>query len=115
MRNDPKWIIVELSSESDLLTELAAELSGNERFAELFRNEKINLSFFGFGAEMKGIAVCPSGKIMDIRTFLQMETNEFNPYRKRLIDKGLINGDERGYVKVLLPLFEEYVIDKFAE
>lgn len=285
LRNDPKWIIVELSSESDLLTELASELSGNERFAELFRNAKINLSFFGFGVEMKGvppitsmkvavtkmleslskkgmrvlvtvdeavsnaqmklfastfqifirqklpifllmtglyenirelqnektltflyraprielgplnrnrilqnymsqfklsssdalemteltrgysyafqvlgyltwekkgdfrsvtadfrqfmedyvyekiwselspkdqlvmhgIAVCPSGKIMDIRTFLHMETNEFNPYRKRLIDKGLINGDERGYVKVLLPLFEEYVIDKFEE
>lgn len=62
-----------------------------------------------------GMAKCENGKISDIREFLGIETNEFNPYRKRLIKKGIINGDERGYVKFVLPLFEEYVIENFDE
>ena len=57
-----------------------------------------------------GIANTESGRIMDIRTFLNMETNEFNPYRKRLIKKGLISGETRGYVYFTLPLFREYAI-----
>lgn len=36
----------------------------------------------------EGIANTESGKILEIRAFLNMETNEFNPYRKRLIKKG---------------------------
>ena len=33
----------------------------------------------------RGIADVEGGKIKDIREHLHMETNEFNPYRKRLI------------------------------
>ena len=33
----------------------------------------------------RGIAETESGKIKEIREHLGMETNEFNPYRKRLI------------------------------
>ena len=40
-----------------------------------------------------GIAQVPDGKILDIRNLLDMETNEFNPYRKRLIKKGILSGD----------------------
>ena len=35
----------------------------------------------------RGIAEVDGGKIKDIRERLGMETNEFNPYRKRLIKK----------------------------
>lgn len=35
----------------------------------------------------RGIAETESGKIKEIREHLGMETNEFNPYRKRLIKK----------------------------
>mgnify|MGYP000629942261 len=42
-----------------------------------------------------------------------METNEFNPYRKRLIRKGIVSGEKRGYVYFTLPLFEEYVIENY--
>ena len=58
-----------------------------------------------------GIAQVKSGKISEIRELLHMETNEFNPYRKRLIRKGLIDGETRGYVKFTLPFFEEYVLE----
>lgn len=60
-----------------------------------------------------GMANRDNGRISDIREFLGIETNEFNPYRKRLIKKGIINGDERGYVKFVLPLFEQYVIENY--
>ena len=61
-----------------------------------------------------GIANVPSGKIADIRNFLCISTHEFNPYRKRLIKKGLINGEQYGYVKFVLPFFDEYVNDNWS-
>ena len=44
-----------------------------------------------------------------------METNEFNPYRKRLVKRGIVNGEDHGYVSFTLPLFEEYVLDNYDE
>lgn len=58
-----------------------------------------------------GIAETDSGKIKDIREHLGMETNQFNPYRKRLIKKGILSGEMRGYVYFTLPLFEDYVLE----
>ena len=62
-----------------------------------------------------GIAETPSGKIADIRNTLEITTNEFNPYRKRLIKKGLIDGSRYGFVKLILPFFEEYVIENWTK
>ena len=42
---------------------------------------------------------------------LDMETNKFNPYRDRLIKRGVVSGDTYGYVSFTLPLFERYVIE----
>ena len=61
----------------------------------------------------KGIADIKSGKIKEIREALGMETNEFNPYRKRLIRKGIVSGETRGYVYFTLPLFDEYVVANY--
>ena len=60
-----------------------------------------------------GIAKSQSGKIADIRDIISLETNEFNPYRKRLLKKGIINGDRRGYVSFTLPYFSEFVLDNY--
>ena len=35
--------------------------------------------------------------------------NEWSEPRKRLIEKGILDGSERGVVKVKLPRFKEYV------
>lgn len=59
------------------------------------------------------IAQVPSGRISEIRELLNISTNAFNPYRKRLIQKGLINGDEWGVVKFTLPLFERYIAENY--
>lgn len=61
-----------------------------------------------------GIATSETGKVSEIRGLLNIETNQFNPYRKRLIKKGLINGEEHGYVTFTLPLFEKFVIANYS-
>lgn len=63
----------------------------------------------------RGIAEVDGGKIKDIWERIGMETNEFNPYRKRLIKKGILSGEMRGYVYFTLPLFDEYVIENSQE
>ena len=62
-----------------------------------------------------GIAKSKDGKISDVREKLGIGTNEFNPYRKRLITKGVIDGNDRGYVRFTLPLFEKFVIENYME
>lgn len=57
----------------------------------------------------KGIANSEDGRIKDIREKLGLTTNEFNPYRDRLIKKEIVTGDDYGYVTFVLPLFDEYV------
>lgn len=61
---------------------------------------------------LRGMAENPEGKIKNIRQTLDLSTNEFNPYRDRLIKKGLINGDDYGIVRFTLPYFEEFVLER---
>lgn len=62
-----------------------------------------------------GIAQCQSNRIKDIRELINLDTNEFNPYRKRLIKKGIINGEERGFIRFEIPMFKEYVLSQFQD
>ena len=57
-----------------------------------------------------GIARTESGKVSEIRELLQMESNEFTPYRRRLIRRGVIVADGWGYVRFALPLFDEFAL-----
>ncbi|MBR5648214.1 ATP-binding protein [Pseudobutyrivibrio sp.] len=54
LSQDDKWIIVELNSSQDLLSDLAAALASENHLAQLFQKSSINLSFFGIGLEVKG-------------------------------------------------------------
>lgn len=54
-----------------------------------------------------------SARISEIRERLNMESNEFSPYRDRLIKRGILNGSERGYVRFELPLFEDFIMDNY--
>lgn len=60
------------------------------------------------------IAKTKSGKIQDVREVLNMDTNCFNPYRKRLIRKGILNGEERGFVHFTIPLFDVFVLENYS-
>lgn len=59
----------------------------------------------------KALSETEEGKIKNIREILDMDTNNFNPYRKRLIRKGIINGDTYGYINFTLPMFSDFVKD----
>ncbi|MBQ9015132.1 MAG: ATP-binding protein [Firmicutes bacterium] len=61
------------------------------------------------------IAMTESGKILEIRNRLGMETNQINPYRKRLIRRGIVSGDTYGYLFFTLPLFETFVKEVYPE
>ena len=61
------------------------------------------------------IAKSESGKTADIRARINMDTNIFSTYRERLIKKGIINGETRGYVKLVLPFFKEFTLDREIE
>lgn len=57
-----------------------------------------------------GIARSSDGRIKEIRNILSLETNELNPYRDRLKKRGLINIEERGFIRFTLPEFDKYVL-----
>ena len=48
-------------------------------------------------------------KVENIRNTLNMSSDLFNQYRKRLIDAGIIDGRNYGHVRFCLPRFENYV------
>ena len=55
------------------------------------------------------IATTEGGMLSAIREKLSMTSNQFTPYRSRLIRKGIISGETYGIVKFELPLFDEFV------
>lgn len=58
-----------------------------------------------------GIARSSSKKVSDIRENLGITNNQFNPYKNRLIKKGLI-GDDFGIAEFTLPLFQDFILEK---
>lgn len=59
----------------------------------------------------RGIARAGEGATKKIREELNMTQNEFNPYRKRLLKKGIIFADARGSVRFTLPLFGKFCLE----
>lgn len=57
------------------------------------------------------IATTSGGRVRDIRAVAGMTTNEFNPYRDRLVKKGVADGRTYGHLGFTLPFFEQYVIE----
>ena len=80
LEKQKEWITVELNSESDLLKDLASKLSSEHSLAEIFKNAKINLSFFGFGLEVSGIA-----PITNIETAVTKMLESIKKHKKRLL------------------------------
>lgn len=61
----------------------------------------------------RGIAETESGDSADIRKVLGITSNILSQYRRRLIKKGLVSGEEHGKLQFTLPLFEEFVKDQY--
>ena len=51
-----------------------------------------------------------TGEIARVRGILNWTSNQFNPYRDRLIKSGVISGVQIGYVELVLPWLGEYAL-----
>lgn len=74
--------------------------------------------FSGLSAKDKeivyAIAKSETNQNKEIRDILKWSTNQYNPYRMRLIRKGLINGENYGHVYFTLPEFGRFIIEYSA-
>ena len=61
---------------------------------------------------IRAMARVPSGEIIKIRKELNFSSNQFNPYRDRLIKAGVIIGRDNGLVEFALPWFEEFALNQ---
>lgn len=61
----------------------------------------------------RGIAESESGKSAEVREVLDISSNILSQYRRRLIKKGLVSGEEHGKLQFTLPLFDEFVKDQY--
>ena len=61
----------------------------------------------------RGIAESKTGSSAEIRENLCITSNSLSQYRRRLIKKGIVTGEEHGKLQFTLPLFEEFVKDQF--
>lgn len=57
----------------------------------------------------------PDGSVEKIRQILMYSSNQFNPYRDRLIKAGIITGEQTGIVAFALPGFGEFAQKMLAE
>ena len=44
-------------------------------------------------------------KVEDVRNAVNMKSNTFNTYRTRLLDSGVVDGKQYGYLSIKLPRF----------
>ena len=74
------WLVVELSTERDMLTSLAAKLCSRPELFALFVEAKLNFSLLGFGVEVKNAA-----PISDIETALARMLGVIRSAGKKLL------------------------------
>ena len=56
------------------------------------------------------IAESKTGKAGDIKNSLKISNNRYTPYRDRLIKKMIVDGNEYGYLKITLPMFDQFIL-----
>ena len=61
-----------------------------------------------------GVARSKNGEIKEIRQHLGLTSDQFSPYRTRLIRKGIVDGEQHGKLTFALPLFDQFVITRHA-
>lgn len=103
IKEDKKWIVVELSPERDMLQALTAELSNRKELLQIFKDAKINLSFLGFGLEIDG-----EPPVTDIAVALDKILNQLTKKGKKILialDEAVPNK----YVKEFASQFQIYM------
>ena len=74
------WVVVELNSQQDLMTDLAATLGSENNLAKMFKSASINLSLFGIGLEVKD-----SVPVSSIQVALEKMLESLKKHKKRVL------------------------------
>ena len=91
--------------------EFEKALAESRQYLEDYSYEKIWSELSNVDRQvLHAVASVKGGRIAAIREMLNLDTNHFNPYRNRLIKKGLLDGSTRGYLRFTLPFFEDYTM-----
>ncbi len=61
------------------------------------------------------VAKSETRKVKEIKEIMGVSNNQYTPYRDRMIKKMLLDGSEYGYLRITLPLFEDYVIRSYTD
>lgn len=92
--------------------DLTKTFSGAKAYLEEFAYQKIKSELSVNDLKVvKAIASVPDGEISKVRELLNYSSNQFNPYRDRLLKSGVIYSPGTGFVELALPWFGEYVIE----
>lgn len=61
---------------------------------------------------LSAMAHAKSGEVIEIRKLLNCSTDQFNPYRDRLIKAGVAVSPQNGLLQFSLPFYEEFTVKK---
>ena len=81
-----------MSRAKDYLSEFAYQ----KIWSELSKNDR---------EVVQAVHKVPTGEIAAIRSILGWTSNQFNPYRDRLLKAGVLTSPQSGYVALALPWF----------
>jgi len=80
LRKNSDWTVIELNSESNLLESLASKLANEKRLIDIFKQAKINLSFFGIELALGG-----SSPITNVEVAITRMLETMKKHKKRLL------------------------------
>ena len=61
------------------------------------------------------VARSGDGEVAKVREILKCTSNQFNPYRDRLIKAGVLSGNQQGVVEFALPWFDRFALERQEE
>lgn len=96
LTQNKNWISIELNPERDMLTALAAELANKDELRQIFKDAKLNLSFFGVGLELDGVP-----PVTDVSTAISNMLQSLTKRGKKIlitIDEAVSNKNMRIFV-----------------
>ncbi len=64
---------------------------------------------------VQAIAKAPTGEVSEIRKKLDYSSNQFNPYRDRLLKAGIISCPTKGVAEIALPWFGDFALKNEAD
>lgn len=103
--------------------EVWANDSFNSKALEDYKKDLFEYSYSKMWSELSNydrkvlyaLAKTKTGQYGDILKQLNIDKNHLNPYRKRLLDKGLVYSPTRGILSFTLPFFNEFVIESYED